>query len=68
MGNLEWMPRHLYSAFLYDLITCIHSLLITVYLVLQVLRLSLPVVALVNTPDKIMKVVMVEFLTAGFVH
>ena len=40
----------------------------TIYLVFQVLRLLLLVVAPMHTPNKVMKVVLVEFLTVGFFH
>ena len=38
------------------------------YLVLQVLRLLLLVVAPVHTPDKVMEVVLEEFLTFSLTH
>ena len=38
------------------------------YLVLQVLRLLLLVVATVDTPDKIMEVVLEELLTVSLTH
>ena len=38
------------------------------YLVLQVLRLLLLVVTTVDTPDKVMEVVLEELLTVGLTH
>jgi len=38
------------------------------YLVLQVLRLLLLVVAMVDTPDKVMEVVLEELLTVSLTH
>ena len=38
------------------------------YLVLQVVRLVLLVVALVHAPDKVIEVVLVELLTVGLIH
>ena len=38
------------------------------YLVLQVLRLLLLVVATVDTPDKVMEVVLEELLTVSLTH
>ena len=40
----------------------------SVYLVLQVFRLLLLVVALVHAPDKVIEVVLVELLTVGLIH
>ena len=40
----------------------------SVYLVLQVFRLLLLVVALVHAPDKVMEVVLVELLTVVLTH
>ena len=38
------------------------------YLVLQFFRLLMPVEAPMHTPDKVMKVVLVELFTVGFIH
>ena len=38
------------------------------YLVLHVVRTLLSVIAMVHTPDKVMKVILVELLTTVFIH